>query len=70
VFQITERGGGVMDGKRVEPKDGDLILRPGEYGINPKDGNWYACTPSGDMGNLAEHHAADKRQDGDNGTCS
>lgn len=46
-----------MQGKRVEPIDGDLFLKAGEYGINPKDGKWYARPPDPDvgMGNLSGH---------------
>jgi len=49
-----------MQGKRVYPNDkGDLQLAPGEYGVNPDDGNWYACTPNGFMGNLADHEVTE-----------
>lgn len=48
-----------MKGERVYAKDGDLWLKPGEYGINPRDGIWYACTPSGLWGNLAGHEVTE-----------
>lgn len=44
---------------RIYPKkDGNLWLGPGDYGINPHDGNWYARAPVADKhlaGNLANH---------------
>lgn len=49
----------VMQGQRVYPQDKDLLLKKGEYGINPKDGNWYACSPAGHMGNLANHEVTE-----------
>jgi len=48
-----------MQGRRVQPKDGDLWLKPGEYGIDPRDGSWYACTPNGHLGNLSAHQVAE-----------
>lgn len=49
-----------MQGQRVYPNEqGDLLLKKGEYGINPKDGNWYACVPNGHMGNLANHEVTE-----------
>jgi hypothetical protein len=45
-----------MKGSRVYPNEnGQLLLKEGEYGINPDDGNWYACTPNGHLGGLANH---------------
>lgn len=49
-----------MNGKRVEPDaEGKLWLQPGEYGKNPADGNWYARTPNGHHGNLADHEVTE-----------
>ena len=30
-------------------------LKPGEYGKDSRDGNWYACTPNGMFGSLTGH---------------
>lgn len=47
-------------GKRVYPADdGNLWLQPGEYGKDPRDGNWYARTPTGLTGNLAAHEVVE-----------
>lgn len=44
-----------MNGRRVVPQNDSLLLKPGEYGINPVDDVWYACTPNGHYGNLSNH---------------
>lgn len=45
-----------MQGKRVEATaEGRLILLSGDYGIDPKNGGWYCCTPNGYVGNLQGH---------------
>lgn len=43
-----------MQGKRVQTEDYGG-LKPGEYGIDPRDGNWYCCTPNGHFGALGGH---------------
>jgi hypothetical protein len=48
-----------MQGKRVYAQNNDLWLKPGEYGIQPRDGIWYAVTPSGHWGNLANHEVTE-----------
>jgi hypothetical protein len=53
-----------MQGNRVYAKEGDpLWLKPGEFGVSPRDGIWYARTPNGLFGNLAEHEVTEN-QDG------
>jgi hypothetical protein len=42
-------------GRRVKDWDGSSILENGDYAKNPRDGNWYAMTPNGRLGNLASH---------------
>lgn len=43
-------------GRRVYPNaEGVLRLAVGEYGIDPRDGRWYARAPSGDLGCLVAH---------------
>lgn len=42
-----------MQGKRINAQDNPRFA-PGEYGI-VSDGTWYACTPNGHLGNLADH---------------
>jgi hypothetical protein len=44
-----------FQGKRVEPINGDLLLKELEYGKNPQDGNWYCKAPGQRMGNLGGH---------------
>jgi hypothetical protein len=39
-------------GRRVYDTD---AFAPGDYGRHPADGNWYACTPGGHLGNLSAH---------------
>ena len=49
-----------MNGRRVYPNDkGELWLQPGDYGIDPRDGHWYARAPTGDMGNLSAHEVTE-----------
>ena len=48
-----------MQGTRVYAEGDKLSLKKGEYGINPQDGNWYASTPVGYMGNLANHEVTE-----------
>lgn len=48
-----------MKGNRVEPKDGDLLLKEGEYGKHPIDGNWYARPPGAGMANLKNHQVTE-----------
>jgi hypothetical protein len=48
-----------MQGKRVYGDAEGLYLKLGEYGIDPRTGTWYACTPGGDMGNLAAHQVTE-----------
>ncbi len=43
------------NGRRVDEWDGSSILEKGAYAKSPKDGVWYAMTPNGRLGNLAEH---------------
>ena len=50
-------------GCRVYPGGNDLWLKSGEFGINPQDDNWYACTPNGHLGNL-ENHEVTEHEDG------
>lgn len=40
-----------MQGRRIADDEGRF--KPGDYGRLA--GTWYACTPSGDLGNLAAH---------------
>ena len=42
-------------GKRVEPVDGQLWLKEGEYGKDPRDGQWYCRVPGGHLGGLEKH---------------
>lgn len=41
--------------KYPDPDDNQLRLAEGEYGIDPRDGNWYARPPGGHLGNLSNH---------------
>ncbi len=49
------------EGKRVycEGDDETPLLEPGAYGIHPRDGGWYACTPNGHLGNLKGHEVTE-----------
>lgn len=40
------------EGRRVRDTE---VFNPGDYGRHPRDGNWYACTPDGHLGNLSAH---------------
>lgn len=51
-----------MQGNRVYAEL-DLVLKEGEYGINPRDGKWYARPPSCHMGCL-ENHSVTEHEDG------
>jgi len=51
--------GQLTAGTRKEPEDGDLDLKPGEYGLHPSDGNWYASTPNGLLGSLVGHEVVE-----------
>jgi len=43
-------------GTRAHPReDGHLYLRPGEYGIDPVDGQWTLRLPNGQTGMLDGH---------------
>lgn len=42
-----------MTGRRIYPTIEDSRFSPGDYGI--LGGTWHACTPSGALGNLANH---------------
>lgn len=43
-----------MIGRRIYPTvDGDTRFAPGDYG--KLSTTWFACTPSGALGNLANH---------------
>jgi len=48
-----------FQGKRVEPVDGELLLKEFEYGVNPKNGNWYCKVPGCLMGNLTGHEVTE-----------
>ncbi len=55
-----------MQGKRAYPnEEGHLLLAPGEYGLNPQDGQWYARPPQNEdgfysgMGSLASHEVTE-----------
>lgn len=50
---------GEFQGRRVYPDGDDLYLKPGEYGIHPRAGRWYACTPNGHYGDLANHEVTE-----------
>lgn len=43
---------------RVEPKDGDLLLKEGEYGKAP-NGVWMCRPPGSHMGSLANHEVTE-----------
>jgi hypothetical protein len=43
---------------RVEPKDGQLLLREGEYGKGT-DGIWMVRPPGNHMGSLAKHQVTE-----------
>lgn len=47
-----------MQGNRKYPnEENELVLLPGEYGIDPRNGIWYCRVPDPDigMGNLSGH---------------
>ena len=49
---------------RVYPDDeGHLRLGDGDYGLDPRDGNWYVRPPGQHMGNL-EGHEVEEHEDG------
>jgi len=52
-----------MKGTRKEPDaDGNLNLKPGEYGKHGRDGNWYCCPPGREdwfIGNLQAHQVTE-----------
>lgn len=52
----------VTPGKRIEPKDGQLLLKWGEYGKH-NDGIWYVRPPGCHMGSL-ERHEVTEHEDG------
>lgn len=55
-----------MKGRRVYPdSEGHLVLKEGDYGKDPRDGNWYARPPGkkNHMGNLAKHEI-EEHEDG------
>lgn len=51
-----------MEGKRKYPnEEGRLSLDAGEYGIDPRNGNWYCRVPDPNvgMGNLSGHEVTE-----------
>ncbi len=53
-----------MKGHRIYPdKDGNLNFKPGDYGKDPRDDNWYARPPGVDnmMGSLKEHDVTEHK---------
>jgi hypothetical protein len=46
-----------MQGKRIDASSNPRFA-PGEYG-RVSDGTWYACTPNGMLGNLANHEVTE-----------
>ncbi len=56
-----------MQGTRIHAQSGDdLLLKPGEYGKDPRDDRWYAVTPNGLFGCLDAHEVTEH----DNGTIT
>jgi len=49
--------------KQVD-QDGDLFLEEGEYGINPKDGKWYARCPDSQYCCNLDGHKVEEHEDG------
>lgn len=47
-----------MMGLNIGRFPADYLMKAGEYGIG-SDGEWYACTPNGYMGNLGNHEVID-----------
>ena len=54
---------GMILGERKQPENGDLLLKETEYGINPKDGQWYARPPGCQTGGL-KRHTVTEHEDG------
>ena len=46
-----------MIGRRIYPTNDDSRFAPGDYG--KLSTTWHACTPSGALGNLANHNVVE-----------